>query len=103
VLERQLQAAPLPTRAPASLVSAAELAIAAAIQAILGGQGGAPRPLARRPADFNVGALVQIFLVPDEVPTPKRGFLTTSGRLIYSRSSTTKYVQVKEMPNQITA
>jgi hypothetical protein len=75
VLERQLQAAPLPTRAPASLVSAAELAIAAAIQAILGGQGGAPRPLARRPADFNVAALVQIFLVPDEVPTAETWFL----------------------------
>ena len=74
-LERQLQAAPLPTRAPASLVSAAELAIAAAIQAILRGQGGAPRPLARRPVDFNGAAFVQIFLVPDEVPTAETWFL----------------------------
>jgi hypothetical protein len=74
-LERQLQAAPLPTRAPASLINAPELAIAAAIQATLGGQGGAPRLLARRPADFNVAALVQIFLVPDEVPTAETWFL----------------------------
>jgi hypothetical protein len=41
--ERQLQVAPLPRRSPPSLVSAAELAAsAAAIQAMLGGQGGAP-------------------------------------------------------------
>ena len=40
---------------------------------------------------------VRIFLLPQESPQPKRGFLTTSIRLIYSRSAATKYVQVKEI------
>ena len=44
-------------RPPTSLISAVGLAASeAAIQAMLAGQGGAPRPLARRSAPFNVPA-----------------------------------------------